>query len=168
MVHMGELFGTDCITPETEMQLVALDARETAKYTLTCNDLLFGRRSIVLEGAGRCIKVKRLTAPVAFESSILRVTLNSRLARSEYLFEWFSSPQGSRQIRSIVTFTTVAGVKGSDVAKLQVPVPDLATQASIAKRLGTLRDGIGSIETAIRHDQQLFVSIREFLLGDGA
>lgn len=148
MIHMGELFGNDCVDQNTAMQLVDLTDAETGRYTLTHNDLLFGRRSIVLEGAGRCVLVGKLDDSITFESSIIRVTLDHTLADNRYVFEWFRSPEGQRHIQGIITFTTVAGVKGSDVARLRVPVPNLQVQQSIADQLEHLRIGVRQIEAA--------------------
>ena len=116
MVHMGELFAYDEITASNDMQRVDVENHELSKYRLTNNDLLFGRRSIVLEGAGRCVVVGELSESVTFESSIVRVTADSSKVSNRFLFEWFRSPEGARSVQSFVTFTTVAGIKGSDIA----------------------------------------------------
>lgn len=166
MVHMGELFRADCITSDTEMQLVDLSPKEITKYSLTSNDLLFGRRSVVLEGAGRCILVKDIHDTVTFESSILRVTLDENLVSNEYVYEWFNSPEGIRRIRGITTFTTVAGVKGSDVARLQVPIPELSVQYLVSEELNALREGLAIIERRSEKTQELFTELRETVLAE--
>ena len=140
VVHMNELFGHNLISTSIEMQLVQLSENEIAKYSLTDNDLLFGRRSIVLEGAGRCVLVRVENAPVAFESSLLRVTLDSHEMCSDFVYEWFRSPIGQRYIQSIRTFTTVAGVKGSDVDRLPVPLISLQEQQRIVTDLRAIRE----------------------------
>lgn len=139
VVHMNELFGNDIITAAIEMPKVELSATDISRYKLTNNDLLFGRRSIVLEGAGRCVLVNVDGKLVAFESSILRVTLDKKQILSTFAFEWFRSPQGQRYVQSIKTFTTVAGVKGSDVDKLPIPLPSLKEQQYVVHKLGSLR-----------------------------
>jgi type I restriction enzyme S subunit len=139
MVNMGELFGNDAIDSSLEMERIELDEAEQQRFSLTPHDLLFGRRSIVLEGAGRCVLVGDLDEPVVFESSVLRATIDPERADSRYVFEWFRSPYGHRQIRQIVTFTTVSGVAGSDVARLPVPTPTLSVQRQVANRLSNLR-----------------------------
>ena len=149
VVHMNELFGYDCIAPIIEMQKVRLSDGELAKYMLTNDDLLFGRRSIVLEGAGRCVLAEVKDVAVAFESSILRVTLDSRIMNSNFAFEWFRSPHGQRHIQSIRTFTTVAGVRGSDVDRLPVPVISLEKQKELVANLQVLRRSLNSTPKSI-------------------
>lgn len=143
MVNMGELFGNDMITSEIEMERVELDEMELDRYMLTPNDLLFGRRSMVLEGAGRCVLVGAQSESMVFESSILRATLDPDKVDNRFVFEWYRSPLGHQQIRRIVTFTTVSGVAGSDVARLPVPLPPLAVQKRITNRLSELRGNVG-------------------------
>ena len=139
MVNMGELFGHDIIDDTVEMERIIADDSELERYSLTPNDLLFGRRSVVLEGAGRCVLVGAISSPIVFESSVLRATVDPERADSRYVFEWLRSPYGHQQIRRIVTFTTVSGVAGSDVARLPIPAPPISIQTDMAERLSRLR-----------------------------
>lgn len=139
MVNMGELFANDIITWASSMERIEIDRAELDRFGLTPHDLLFGRRSIVLEGAGRCVRVGELTEPVVFESSVLRLTIDPEQADPGYVFEWFRSPYGHQQIRRRVTFTTVSGIAGSDVARLPVPLPGLDEQRAMYCRLAALR-----------------------------
>jgi type I restriction enzyme S subunit len=161
MVHMGELFGNDFIDENVELQKVSLEEKEIETFKLTENDLLFGRRSLVLEGAGRCIYVKKMNEPVTFESSMIRVTLEKERANNQFLFEWFRSPQGDQSINSIRTFTTVAGVKGSDVAKLKIPLPDLEIQMEIVQQLSTIKEKIASASNRLNQAKQLQKTLLE-------
>ena len=162
IVNMGELFGYDLIDHNITMQRWDLTADEIQKYALTANDLLFGRRSLVLEGAGKCSMVGTLKEPTAFESSLLRITLNSD---ETFVFEWFNSPQGSREMTRIRSFTTVAGISGSDLRTLPIPIPDIETQRQIYELISRCRVRVLSI--AERRAQLLSFqrSLRESLLG---
>jgi type I restriction enzyme, S subunit len=167
MAHMNELFGNDVITDHLEMPRVQLSEEELSKYTLTDNDLLFGRRSIVLEGAGRCVLVKVREQHVSFESSVLRVTIDPLLASSDYVFEWFRSPHGLRYIRSITTFTTVAGVKGTDVARLKLPLPSLKVQSDVATRLHYLRKSFEQTGVSVEKARKLLGTLIQRTLTSG-
>jgi type I restriction enzyme S subunit len=134
-VNMGELFGNDLIDQHVPMQCIELTAGEIDKYSLTSNDLLFGRRSIVLEGAGKCSMVGSLTEPTVFESSILRVTINPDKASSGFVFDWFNSPEGAKEIKRIRSFTTIAGITGSALKKVLVPLLPLEQQKMLFKTL---------------------------------
>lgn len=165
MVNMGELFGNDIIDGALPMERIELETRELERYALTSNDLLFGRRSVVLEGAGRCVLVGNLLEPVVFESSVLRATVDPEQADSRYVFEWIRSPYGRQQIRRIVTFTTVSGVAGSDVARLPIPLPPLAIQRRIASHLSTLRREVAAPKDRLASANLLASTIARALLG---
>jgi type I restriction enzyme S subunit len=165
MVNMAELFGNDIIDGTIAMERIDLDETELDRYALTPHDLLFGRRSVVLEGAGKCVLVGHLAEPVVFESSVLRATIDPDLADSRYVFEWFRSPHGHQQIRRRVTFTTVSGVAGSDVARLPVPVPALRVQRHIADRLSSLRTRTDAARRRRADSIQLLSVVAQELLG---
>ena len=160
IVKMGDLFGHDVIDDAATMGRLDVDAKELAAYALTSNDLLFGRRSIVLEGAGRCTLVASLSESAVFESSVLRVTLDPHRGDSRFMFEWFRSPWGARQIKRIATFTTVSGIAGSDLARIQVPLPPLEIQLQVSERLSTLRSAMSSPHKRQLRCQRLFSAIK--------
>jgi type I restriction enzyme S subunit len=131
IVKMGTLFGNEVVTDEIEMDLIELNEKEKERFTLTSNDLLFGRRSIVLEGAGKCSRVGHLDEPLAFESSILRVTIDDTRANPAFIYTWLNSPEGKKELRRIRSFTTVAGITGTDLKKVKIPNIDIEHQEEI-------------------------------------
>ena len=140
---MKELFSNDVIHDLIDMEHMEVSEKELQNFKLTSNDILFGRRSVVLEGAGRCVLVSdRLQEPTVFESSVLRITLDPSRADPRYIFEWLRSPPGDQHLKRIVTFTTVSGVAGSDVARLRIPLPPLEVQRTIGRRLSRIRNGM--------------------------
>lgn len=163
-IGMGELFGADVIDSVAGVERITLTDEEKKRYALTDDDLLFGRRSVVLEGAGRCVRVGSLPELTAFESSLLRVTIDSRVALPQYVFEWFRSPQGRREIRRIVTSTTVSGVSGSAVAGLPVPVTDLRSQAEVVEELAGLRSQSERLAARVRESRVLEGHLRQDIL----
>ena len=84
---MGDLFAHDVINSrDTDMKRVRMTESEMTVSGLAENDLLFGRRSLVESGAGKCSLVGKLTEPTTFESSIIRVRVNQSLIRSRFVF----------------------------------------------------------------------------------
>ncbi len=165
-VNMKELFGFDAITDSVDMSRMELSKDEVEKYSLTSNDLLFGRRSIVLTGAGKCSWVGSTQEPVIFESSILRVTVNSDVVLPKFIFEWLRSPLGSQQITRIRSFTTVAGIAGSDLKKISVPVMPIAEQIAIADELSSMRSTVAEISKRQVSNRGLKKLAFEGVLGD--
>ena len=141
IVNMGELFAYPRL-PAVPMKRVELSESEADRFLITAGDLLFARRSLVAEGAGKCCVVLDVDEPTTFESSIIRVRLNSTKADSLYLYYFFNSALGLYHLDTIRRQVAVAGITGSDLAKLDIPVPPLSEQRVIAHVLGTLDDKI--------------------------
>jgi type I restriction enzyme S subunit len=79
---------------------------------------------------------------VTFESHLIRARLNKTIADPLFYFYFFNSMLGRQVIESIVEQVAAAGIRGSDLAKLLVPIPPLPEQRAIAHILGTLDDKI--------------------------
>lgn len=139
LVNMGELFEYDFISSQ-EMKRVRLEDKEFGKNSLLNGDLLFGRRSLVEAGAGKCSLVITPNEPTTFESSIIRVRLNKQRAEPRFYFYYFKSPHGRGRIRSIVTGTNVKGIRGSELKQLKVIFPPLIVQQSISEKLSAYDD----------------------------
>jgi len=127
IVKMGNQYGHPRVYDQ-EMDRYDLTENELKKFQLHYDDLLFSRRSLVFDGAGECSIVKEKNEPLIFESSIIRVTLNKEIALSDYFFYFFQSHLGKQLIRSINQGTSIAGITGTDLKKILVPLPDLTEQ----------------------------------------
>ena len=141
IVNMGELFAYPRLG-DVPMKRVELSESEKARFSVCAGDLLFARRSLVAEGAGKCSVVLTIPEPTTFESSIIRARPNVAKVDSLFLYYFFNSPQGLHSLDSIRRQVAVAGITGGDLARLNVPKPPLPQQRAIAHILGTLDDKI--------------------------
>ena len=141
MVNMGELFAYPRLR-NVPMRRVELTETETHRFGLRTGDLIFARRSLVAEGAGKCSIVLDAPEPTAFESSIIRARPDATKANPLFLYYYFNSPAGLHGLDSIRRHVAVAGITGKDLASLVVPLPPLLQQQAIAHILGTLDDKI--------------------------
>ena len=139
IVNMGELFGLDFISNQ-DMNRLELTNDELKRFQLLDGDLLFGRRSLVESGAGKCSIVEKLQEPLVFESSIIRVRLDTKLVIPRFYFYYFQSHSGRGKIKAIVSGVNVKGIRGSDLKKIRVDAPPLATQNKIASILSAYDD----------------------------
>jgi type I restriction enzyme S subunit len=80
--------------------------------------------------------------PTTFESSIIRARPDRTKADSLFLYYFFNSTSGLHCLDTIRRQVAVAGITGSDLAKLEVTLPPLPEQRAIAHILGTLDDKI--------------------------
>jgi type I restriction enzyme S subunit len=141
VVNMGELFANPRLR-DVPMKRVELSDSEIEKSCLKQGDLLFARRSIVAEGAGKCIVVAEIKEPTTFESSIIRARPNPQVADSLFLYYLFNSPYGAYVLLTIRRQVAVSGITGTDLVELPLPLPPLAEQKAIAAVLGALDDKI--------------------------
>jgi type I restriction enzyme S subunit len=141
IVNMGELFAYRRLHA-IPMKRVELSNSESARFTLSKGDLLFARRSLVAEGAGKCSVVLDVDEPTTFESSIIRARPDSAKADPLFLYYFFNSTGGLHCLDTIRRQVAVAGITGSDLSRLEIPTPPLPEQRVIAHILGTLDDKI--------------------------
>jgi len=141
IVNMGELFANPRLSA-VPMKRVELSGSESDRFTLSKGDLLFARRSLVAEGAGKCSIVLDIDEPTTFESSIIRARPDSTKAEPLFLYYFFNSTAGLHRLDTIRRQVAVAGITGSDLSRLEIPVPPLVEQRAIAHILGTLDDKI--------------------------
>lgn len=141
IVNMGELFAHPRLRA-VPMKRVELSDSESDRFMLAEGDLLFARRSLVAEGAGKCAVVLEIDEPTAFESSIIRARPERTRADSLFLYYFFNSTSGLHRLDTIRRQVAVAGITGSDLARLEVTLPPLPEQCAVAHILGTLDDKI--------------------------
>ena len=92
MVNMGELFSYDFISDQ-EMKRIELNDRELTNYLVKDGDLLFARRSFVLEGSGKCSLVVQPSEDTTFESSIIRARPNPDWVNPRFIIICFDHPK---------------------------------------------------------------------------
>lgn len=153
IVNMGELFNFDFISSQ-EMLRIKLTESELEKNSLDDGDLIFGRRSVVESGAGKCSIVLSPSESLVFESSIIRVRLDKSKVNPLFYFYWFKSPRGRAVIKAIVTGANVKGIKGSDLRNILVDEPPKKTQDIIA-------DSARNYDLLIQTNQQRIALLEE-------
>lgn len=139
MINMGELFSNDRIY-DINMELVPLTDAEKEKAKVNVGDLLFARQSLVAAGAGKCSIVMETSELTVFESHIIRVRLKKSIANPMFYYYYFKSPVSP--MKTIIQHCVQAGIKASDLEKLQVSVPSIEEQNKIAAFLSALDDKI--------------------------
>ena len=163
MVHMGDLFANDIIQND-DMQCVNLTSSELENYSLEEGDLLFARRSIVLEGAGKCSIVGNLKAPIVFESSIIRIRPDQNLVNPSFLIGWFQSIEGIKLMRGITRRGAIAGIAASDLLQLPIPITDMVEQSSIVSIINEIDEGIQQLNLGKQKSANLQKSLMNEIL----
>lgn len=152
MVNMGELFANNIIL-DTEMERVKMSEKELQKFLLKDGDLLFARQSLVASGAGKCSIVKALSEETTFESHLIRVRLNNRVANPWYYYYLFQLPYNP--VKTIVNQCAQAGIRGSELVNIKVPLLDPQKQTKIASILSAYDDLIENNKKRIKILEQM-------------
>lgn len=147
MINMGELFANDRIY-DIPMELVPLTESEKNNAKVDIGDLLFARQSLVLEGAGKCSIVMDVSPLTVFESHIIRVRLNQKVANPLFYYYYFRSSLSP--IKTIVSQCAQAGIRGTDLQSLDVMFPPIENQNRIADILSAYDDLIENDQKQIQ------------------
>ncbi len=142
IVNMGELFAHPRLRSNIEMSRVELTEKEKEKSLLESGDLIFARRSLTAEGAGKCTLILDIDEETTFESSIIRVRLDKNKALPDFYYYLFNSPIGKWLLGTILRQTAVSGITGGDLSKLLVPQPPLNIQQQLVESGRLLDDKI--------------------------
>ena len=141
MIGMGEIFKYNRIF-DIKMDRVPVTDKELELSAVIEGDLLFARQSLVLEGAGKCSLVMKMQEDTVYESHLIRARVNPNIADSRFIFYYFNSYYGKENIKTIVEQVAAAGIRGSDLLKLLIPLPSLKTQRIVSNILSLLDDKI--------------------------
>ncbi|MBS3087280.1 restriction endonuclease subunit S [Candidatus Pacearchaeota archaeon] len=145
MINMGEMFAYGFMY-NPSMAKIELNDKEKENFLVKENDLLFARRSLVIEGAGKCCLVKG-DDERTFESSIIRVRPDKKKINSEYLYYYFNSRVGRKKIERIIRVVAVAGITGTDLMKVKINIPkDLSVQEDIVSKIKLMDHQINSLK----------------------
>ena len=141
IVNMGELFANPRLY-DIPMKRVDITDSEKERFLLNEGDLIFARRSLTAEGAGKCSIIKEICEDITFESSIIRARPDSDKASSDFLYYYFNAPYGKYLLGTILRQVAVAGITGSDLMQLTLNIPDKTEQNIIAKVFSSIDDKI--------------------------
>lgn len=156
MIAMGEIFAHSRIG-NIEMDRVPVNDKEFANCSICEGDLLFARQSLTLEGAGKCSIVSKVDESTVFESHLIRARVDNQKANPYFIFYYFNSHVGRENIKTIVEQVAAAGIRGSDLVKLEIPCPPLKIQ----NRIAALLNGIDKkIETNNEINDNLYAQAR--------
>ncbi len=136
MVQMGNMFRGLQLDLEGASR-VDVTPSELAMYGLGEGDLLFGRRSLVLEGAGKCVMVGPLSEPATFESSIIRARLKLDRIVPEFAAQFLSTEIAYRDRRKYIRQVAVSGISGADLKCFLLPLPRKVEQFAICSVVNT-------------------------------
>ncbi|MEG4965711.1 restriction endonuclease subunit S [Microcoleus sp. B6-A1] len=157
MIHMSQMFrGLEIDISDAAR--VEVNPTELERFELKPGDLVFARRSLNLEGAGRCSLVPELPEPVTFESSIIRVRLSREQLRPAFANYFLNSEIGFRLRLPLIRQVAVSGVSSEDIASIPILVPPIPEQEGIIEIIST-------VDETIAHTSSLIAKLKQMKAG---
>lgn len=120
------------------MKRLKVDASELATYGLSVGDIVVNRVNSP-PFVGKAALIRELAEPTVFESNMMRIRVDNERILPEYCIRFLSSPEGLSQLRRNVKHAVnQSSINQTDVKSVQVPLPCLAEQAEIVRRVKAL------------------------------
>lgn len=127
MVHMSDAFYET--VKSGGLKRVIANESEIEKYELKNGDILIARRSLTFEGAAKACLVQVDTIPLLYESSFIRIRVDSKYLLPIYVFYFFSNENARKAyVLKYVTSSTISGINQTNLAEVTILVPPLSLQ----------------------------------------
>ena len=122
------------------------DKTEIKKYRLKHNDVLFNRTNSP-EWVGKTA-IYKSERPAIFAGYLIRIHRKEKLLDADYL-NYFLNSDMAMKYGKTVTISSVnqANINGAKLMRYPIPVPPIAEQKNIVKRLNSLATEIQSLES---------------------
>jgi len=143
---------------------VRLSKEEISQYGLHTNDILVNRVNS-LSHIGKSAIVGILPQPMVFESNMMRFNIKTDVAIPEYAFRFLCAPLCREQMRGMAKRAVAqSSINQGDVQSLIFPLPPLAEQHTIVRRLSIVDAKIAAEESRLAALDDLFASLLHHLM----
>jgi len=112
------------------------------KYQLTGGDIVFARTGATV---GKSFLIKDVPNKVIFASYLIRLRVKERVS-PEFLYYFFQSPDYWNQISAGQVGMAQPNVNGTKLAQIKIPLPPLAEQKEIVKKLDALSEKVRALQ----------------------
>jgi type I restriction enzyme S subunit len=146
-----------------ELKYVDREGIDVKEFTVRRGDILFNRtNSPVLVGKAA---VFDLDLEAVFASYLVRVQCDPQLVASAYVCGWINSPWGRRWARTVRTdCSNQSNINVSRLLRMPVPVPPLAEQRQIVRRVDELFTFADAVAQRVATAEEKTESLRRTVL----
>ena len=144
---------------------VNISKDEIKKYCVSNGDILINRVNSVSH-LGKCGIVKNISEDFVFESNIMKIKINKRLALPEYLSMYLSSLKGLKELRkNAKQAVNQASINQTDVSNVIIPIPELISeQLQIVAEIESRLSVCDKLEESINQSLQQAEALRQSIL----
>ena len=157
-------FGNEGDTVEGAPNRVRLSRDEIVKYRLEPDDILVNRVNS-LSHLGKVALIGALSEPTAFESNMMRLSVDPDSADTEYVFRYLASPFCRIQLTSRARRAVAqSSINQTDVKSVLVPEPPRPEQRTICASLDAMDAKREAEERRLASLDALFQSLLHHLM----
>jgi len=143
IVNVKQLYSGRYVTTDSLLKVSASAIPNPKSLFLIRGDILFARSSVKASGAGQVAMIDACPADTVFSGFIIRFRISAvDKALPEYLNYVLRSPEYREVLTRMGTGTTITNLSQTVLGGLEVDLPCLSEQRTIAAILGALDDKI--------------------------
>lgn len=143
----------------------AWTASEARRFLVSEGDFLIARGNGSIRLVGRGSLLRHRPDPVAFPDTVIRARPNLDILRADFLDIVWNCHGTRRQIESMARTTAgIYKVNQKQLALVQVPVPAIEVQSTIAARAYSLRTAIHAVAGSIESAERRSLALRRAML----
>jgi type I restriction enzyme, S subunit len=147
-----------------ELQFIDLNDNEIKLYGLKQGDILINRVSKAVDGVGRMRIVGQLKNIICFESNMMRITLESSKANTEYIYYLSEGDMFRNEIMKVAKDSNQSSISQSDISNIKIALPSIEEQTQIAKILSSVDEQIDQYESKKEKLKELKKGLMQKLL----
>lgn len=152
------------ILDDYEYKRVRLTDEEISRYLISIGDILVNRVNS-MPYLGKCGIVKHLKEKTVFESNIMKVRLDKKIALPEYFTMYLSSKKGITELRkNAKQAVNQASINQTDVSNVMVPLPLIKEQHDIVQKIESRLSVADKMEESITQSLQQAEALRQSIL----
>lgn len=164
IVNYVDVYSRDAIYKNTVKGRVDLTLAEINRFRVKRGDVFFTRTSETPEEVGIAAVLLEEISDCVFSGFVLRARPKKQLLLPEYCQYCFQTQQVRAEIILGCTYTTRALTNGTQLSKIQLPIPPLPEQKAIAEALSDIDHLIAAIEKLIGKKKDIKKGLMQELL----
>src|SRR6266581_519840 len=135
LVNVVNLYRDNFLIDFESLDRVETEQEEYEAFKVLPGDIFFVRSSLKLEGVGSSASITEIPEPTVFECHIVRMRPVSRFMVSKYLVNYLNSSLIRQRLVALAETTTMTTISQPKLASLEVIMPPISEQHSIATYL---------------------------------
>lgn len=164
IVNYVDVYSQDAIYKNTVKGRVDLTLAEINRFRVKRGDVFFTRTSETPEEVGIAAVLLEEISDCVFSGFVLRARPKKQLLLPEYCQYCFQTQQVRAEIILGCTYTTRALTNGTQLSKIQLPIPPLPEQKAIAEALSDIDHLIAATEKLIAKKKDIKKGLMQELL----